>query len=894
VNPRSGTTSSPATLTPARPAVLAELTSALAAGRNILLTGRAGVGKTWLAKGAVAGAESAGRRAKVTFGTASARDLPLAALSPLLSGTEIEGENGVLLARARETIAASLAATGTTLVLVDEADLIDGLSALLLRHLVDDHGLQVILVTRHAADLPPALRNFADDDNLLRFEVQPLDVAGTTTLIEGTLGGQVSARAATRLHRLSRGNPLVLQEILRVAVANQTVREHRGVWQLEGSLPADAKVAELVSLRLSALDDRGREALELVALSEPFEFDALLGFATPAVVEDLEAHRLIDVSTIGGRQMVNLAHPLYGEWLQSALPATRRRRLAGALVEIYERRNGSSRADPLRIALLRVEAGLATDPNVLLEAGRAATRHDSALAHTLLRAAVVAGGGVGARLALAEVLAVSHPAQTQELLAELATEELPADAALAVTALSALATTLAGDDPAELWALVGDVRAAPPPIRLAAAAAYLLGGNAREAVEISLPLAVDPTLPGAARWRAALWSVAGMATTGQFDAAIELCDRTFEDLGDEPDAGGFDVAALRSAVILAHERRGDLDRADSLARQVLEQPGADDDDRARPRMLQCMARVAMLRGEPTIAARQMRDVLADLGGADEVFAAWNLSLLAVADAMRGRPDLAAQSLREMDAAPHDLAVYRPEQEYSRSQVLAYASDLAAARAAALVAAAIATSMGQPPVALWAWNAVARYGDPRAARDGAHIAAASVDGPLAQALCEQVDALAATDAPELIRIGDFLAGMGFRPIAAESYAAAAAIAGRKGDARSSTQADERLRLALASGEAVSVPGTPMHGAARTLTVRERDVATLAASGLTDRAIAQRLGVSVRTVQTHLAHVYAKTHTSGRRELADLLALPSNLPSPRVPAPSTTDAGLSNRP
>ncbi len=365
MNPRPGPLSSPATRTSARPAVLAELTDALAAGRNIVLTGPAGVGKTWLAKAAVAGAESAGRRAKVTFGTASARDLPLAALAPLLSGTEIAAENGVLLARARETIAAGLAASGTTLVLVDEADLIDGLSALLLRHLVDDHGLQVILVTRDAADLPAALRNFADDDNLLRVELQPLDVAGTTTLIEGTLGGQVSARAAARLHRLSRGNPLVLQEILRVAVANQTVRQNRGVWQLEGSLPADARVAELVSLRLGALDDHGREALELVALSEPLEFDALLGFATPAVVEHLERHGLIDVNGVGDRQLVSLAHPLYGEWLQSALPASRRRRLAAALVEIHERRNGSSRADPLRIALLRIEAGLATDPNVL-------------------------------------------------------------------------------------------------------------------------------------------------------------------------------------------------------------------------------------------------------------------------------------------------------------------------------------------------------------------------------------------------------------------------------------------------------------------------------------------------------------------------------------------------
>ncbi len=209
-----------------------------------------------------------------------------------------------------------------------------------------------------------------------------------------------------------------------------------------------------------------------------------------------------------------------------------------------------------------------------------------------------------------------------------------------------------------------------------------------------------------------------MATTGQLDAAIELSDRTFAELGDEPDSGGFDVAALLSAVILAHERRGDLSTADAIARDALVRPGTDDAARARPRMLQCMARVAMLRGEPTIAARQMREVLSDLGGSDEAFAAWNLGLLAVADALRGRVDLAMQSLAEMDSAPHDLAVYRPEQELCRADVLACAGDLPGARLAAAGAATSAWSVGQAPVALMAWNAVARYGDPRAAREGA--------------------------------------------------------------------------------------------------------------------------------------------------------------------------------
>jgi DNA-binding CsgD family transcriptional regulator len=859
---------------PDRAVVLTELTQTVLAGRNLLLTGPPGIGKTWLAKAAIANADAAGRPSKAIFGTTSSHEVPLAALSPFLTGTEAPAENGLLLARAREAIAATLAANGITLLLVDDAHLLDGLSGLVLRQLMDFQGLQVILVTRIAADLPPALRNFADGDNMLAMEISPLDEAGTSALLESTLGGQVSARASERLHHLSVGSPLVLRELIRVALANDSLRKHRDVWQLDGALPADAQLAELVSLRLSALDDGRREALELVALSEPLDFDTLLRLAGGPTVEWLEQQGLVTIAAES--TTVQLAHPLYGDWLQSALPASRRRRLAGQLVASSPpstKSSDSAPADPLRIALLRVQAGLATDPMVLMGAGRAAMRHDAAVAHTLLRAAVAAGGGVPARLALAESLALSYPEQTRALLAELAAEPLPDELAMGVMALSAMVATLDGDDSTHLLAPAGDVQFAPPPIQLAAALAHLLGGDARQAVALAEPLATSPQLPGFARWRAAVCTVAGMATTGQLDAAIELSDRTFAELGDEPDSGGFDVAALLSAAILAHERRGDLSTADTIAREALVRPGTDDAARARPRMLQCMARVAMLRGEPTIAARQMREVLSDLGGSDESFAAWNLGLLAVADALRGRVDLARQSLAEMDSAPHDLAVYRPEQELCRADVLACAGDLPGARAAALGAATSAWSFGQAPVALMAWNAVARYGDPRAAREGARLAASCVDGPLAPLLASTVEALAESGASALIEVGDSLLLQGFRPLAADAYASAASLFARRGDIPGEIRAAERLASVLHAGEPIAVPAASVLSTARTLTARERDVASLAAIGASDIDIAQRLGLSVRTVQTHLAHVYTKTNTHGRRGLADLLSFPT---------------------
>jgi DNA-binding NarL/FixJ family response regulator len=53
-------------------------------------------------------------------------------------------------------------------------------------------------------------------------------------------------------------------------------------------------------------------------------------------------------------------------------------------------------------------------------------------------------------------------------------------------------------------------------------------------------------------------------------------------------------------------------------------------------------------------------------------------------------------------------------------------------------------------------------------------------------------------------------------------------------------------------------------AESLTIREREVLQLLARGLRNKEIAARLVVSERTVNFHLANIYAKLHVSGRTE------------------------------
>jgi DNA-binding CsgD family transcriptional regulator len=55
----------------------------------------------------------------------------------------------------------------------------------------------------------------------------------------------------------------------------------------------------------------------------------------------------------------------------------------------------------------------------------------------------------------------------------------------------------------------------------------------------------------------------------------------------------------------------------------------------------------------------------------------------------------------------------------------------------------------------------------------------------------------------------------------------------------------------------------------LTRREREVANLASEGLSSQAIADRLFVSVRTVEGHLHNAYGKLGVNERRGLSRLL-------------------------
>jgi DNA-binding CsgD family transcriptional regulator len=109
------------------------------------------------------------------------------------------------------------------------------------------------------------------------------------------------------------------------------------------------------------------------------------------------------------------------------------------------------------------------------------------------------------------------------------------------------------------------------------------------------------------------------------------------------------------------------------------------------------------------------------------------------------------------------------------------------------------------------------------------------------------------------------------VAAADASAHAAIVYRRSGQRGSAYASSAraAELAVQCG-GLSTPALTQAAERLPLTSREREVLMLIGDGLSSRAVAERLTLSVRTVEGHIYRAMAKTGTGSREELAALLS------------------------
>src|SRR5690606_32925465 len=352
-----------------------------------VLIGEPGVGKTTLARRA---AEAGGGNIRWVAGTESARSIPLGVFAHMV-GVYTAHDPVTFMAAARE----ALLADGLTTIGVDDAHLLDQLSATLLLQLAIDKAARIVATVRDGVPVPDAVTTLWKDGHLLRIHLPPFTQQQSVDLVESMLGGQPEGFTANLMWESSGGNALFLRHLVEGALEAGSLRQVNGVWQLRGRAAVTSELAALLEDRVEQLPESVLRVLELLTFCEPADLEVMAELAGEEAVEAAENGGVIRVVEDGRDLVVRYNHPLFGEVIRRRLGIATSRRLRGKLYSALKQRRINSAADRIRLA----ELALDSDKSADLELFESAAEDAIGLANLPLgerfaRAAVERRGGV--------------------------------------------------------------------------------------------------------------------------------------------------------------------------------------------------------------------------------------------------------------------------------------------------------------------------------------------------------------------------------------------------------------------------------------------------------------------------------------------------------------------
>jgi DNA-binding CsgD family transcriptional regulator len=855
-----------------------------AACAGVVLHGPAGVGKTRLADEALRLAEKSGRRVERAVGHPATREIPLGALAHLLpagltSTLGIGDEERTGLFHAARAELRRLAGEDRLVLLVDDVDLLDDTSVALLVPLVVARTVFVVGTVRSGRAPSDRLTVLHRDGHLVRMEIGPLGLDDLGTLLHRALDGPVSDHARAELARLSGGNLQVLTELVRAARQRGVLVRTGSAWEVTGPLPTTAVLDELVAEHLAGVPAEGLAVLQLLAVCERFGVTDLERRYGAAMLESLEASGLIKVVTSGRRTAVTLAHPLYGEVLRAALPPLRLRRVQSELADVIEAHGARRREDVLKVALWRVASGGQVSGEWLVRAARLALAgHDSGLAVELLTA------GVGSDLSTldrAELLVEAYSmrgdlAAVERQLAAVWDEDI-ADHRRAHLA-KRLADTrffrsrdLAGALDAHDRARA---RLRDPAViaTVDARRASLMAGAGRPADALRIADGVPADTSLATRVELAGAVATSLLTMGRYEEARAMSRQAAADHEALPDwkaRRGIAQHLVNEAHAYAYAGR--YPEARALLEPAVERALETHAWGAWVWFEMALAEIARDTGRAAEAIERFANVAetAPRVGQDAALV-WAHVGVAQGHLLLGRCDEAAVALDRADAVGDSpVATSIATRERTRAWLDACRGDLASARQRIRDTVGPVREDAVYIFELTLLHDLVRLGVPEEAAERLNVLGRCVEGPLSGIHADHGRALVARDAALLTSVVDRYEALDVLHFAAEAATELAELHRAGGDPRSAAAAHQRATDLAERCGGLHTPALRRGGSVEPLTPREREVALLAADGRSSKTIGDHLGLSTRTVDTHLARVYRKLGITSRSELAAAL-------------------------
>ena len=901
--------------------------------RAAILTGPAGIGKTALWEWAITRAAAAGHLVLVSRASAAEAQLPWVGLTDLLRTAEASVLAG-LPAPQREalrvvmlqsgpgepaderavgtallSVLSAQAQSAPVLIALDDLPYLDtataGALSFALRRLGPESRVRLIATARGEGSRWAPIDGLPGDQ-VLPVAVGPITVSALFELLADRLAVRLARPILLRVHATSGGNPLYALELAR-ALDRLEIVVTPGV-----PLPVPTSLDALVAERVRSLP---RDVLLIAAgtaASWRFTDEGL----EPGALERAQLAGLVIVdepevpggpTVLGGPRTVRAAHPLMSAAAYAALPAAERRalhqRLADSTDDPLERGRhaalAATRADR-RIAVA-LDAGVAAAlaagaPDIAVELSRLALAHTSAdpdraarldlLADALVRAGDSPGAVRAQREAIDLTPAGPWRARRRIRLAEMVTEVIGWGGAAAE--LQAAAAEAAPDPIVRSEALL-TLAAVSDDIDLADA-------SATEAVALleAVQLA-DGGPPDQAVMAGALCQAAGARFRAGRGLDHDMFRRAIDLERDHPSRRLSDRADASYAALLKYA--DNLDEAETRLLALLAEARASGDLSSIAYSLGHLPHIALWRGQFGRArrfAQEQLDVTEQGSLASQAAQArHNLGLVLVYE---GRLDEGAAAL----ASSLDAAIATNYERQREHGALGFAA-LSGGNPVTAVghldrwhSVLTAMHLREPGYSRWHLDylaslvATGRVADARAflghldalvtasGRRSAWAVALSgralvhaADGELPAALAAIEQALAWYDGSPLRfdRARTLLiAGQLQRRAKAKRLAQ-----GLLAEAHREFTAFGAVAWAgQAAAELARVNLRP--AAPGELTETERRVAELAAAGLTNREVAQRLFLAVKTVEANLARVYRKLAITSRAELGARMGPP----------------------
>jgi DNA-binding CsgD family transcriptional regulator len=840
---------------------------------GIVVCGAAGVGKSRIARDALSAAVSRGCEGRWAVGTSSAKILPLGAFTMWAqSGVT---DTAQLVRGVIESLTAAPAGT-TVVVGVDDVHLLDDLSIFVVQQIVQRGAAKVVLTVRDGDPIPAAVREIWRGGQCDRLDLQPLSIDESSTLLSATLGGSVDPDAAQRLWTLTRGNALYLRNIVEQEVADGRLEMRDGYWRWIGDPIVAPGLVELIESRIGALPTPVGDVIDALAVGEPIELAALRRITDPAAVEEADTRGLITLEPVVGGVEVRVAHPLYGEVRRERAASTRLRRLRGLVAtELAARDDRDDARVVVRRATLSLDSDLTPDAELLVKAAHGAVwLADLPLADRLAEAAIRAGAGPEAKFVRAHALSwLSRGQEAETVLAEIHPSQLTDVDRARFTFLRASNMLWVLADPARAKELIDDASHTTSPQARSYIDAFrtvywfAMDQQPAAPMRTSEDLALDD-LPAVVDAEIA-WALAAMsADAGRTTDALAIADAGYAVATRSFDAPQmrFNIAdAHVSALLLSGRVHDAIDVAERVRQLAADLPGA-----AHLLGAAVAGRAALGAGRLDTACLLLQQAAVALSASGHAIG-WGYRYHVpwlTALAMRGSTGEAVAGFDALDRLRRPFRSLDYERSLARAWVAAGQGIVGEAIDLVLSAAERAGINQQFAAEVICLQTATQFGD-RSGGPRLHELDAIVEGPRVGLAARFAGALRDGDAAELAAVSEDFERMGDL-VAAVDAAAHAAVEYRRQDLRGSALGCSTRAEALAQlcGGA-NTPALRQASVELPLTDRQREIVMLIADGLSSRAIAERLTLSVRTVDSHIFRAMSKTGTTSRDELANLL-------------------------